>query len=330
MALTQQYDRGCRLTVVPPDGVGIFVNPVTPSGSGLSPPQLRVQFQITRTLDLNPGRAQIQVTNLGPLSLKRIEGAVGRVGDPASLATTAALRHIDATLVPGDKVVTIADAGHASVLLEAGYGPAVAAVFRGAASSIRSTWDGVDRVTTILADDGALEAATGRVHRSFDRGTPASAILAYVAKTLALRVAPTPTALAMSADILDNGFVAYGYARDALVDLLSPLQLEQEWWIDDGAIWIVPKGQPLPLPPKVVSTVPAEGASRLLAAPEGVEDGGVMVRMLLTNALKIGQAVTLVAGKLSGAYRCEAIAHSGDNRGGVFETAAILRQPTPF
>ena len=157
-----------------------------------------------------------------------------------------------------------------------------------------------------------------------------ASVLAYVAKALALRIAPTTAAAALAKDVLANGFVAHGYARDALVDLLSPLQLEQEWWIDDGAIWIVDKGQPLPLPPKVISSVPAEGASRMLAEPEGIEDGGVAVRALLTSAIKIGQSVTLAAGRLSGLYRCEAIAHSGDNRGGTFETSLILRQPTPF
>lgn len=327
MAIVRQYDRGVRLTVIPPDGPGILVNPLPPSGTGPTTPQLRVEFSVSRSLDLNPGRAAINVTNLGKLSLGRIEGAVGRVGDPASLATTSALRAIDATLAPGPPLVTIADAGHATTILEAGYAGMLGTIFTGAASRISSRWNGFERKTSIVASDGGLETSTARVHKSFERGTPLLSILKYVAKTLTMRLAPTPALALLANDILDGGFVAYGYARDALADLLSPLQLEQEWWIDDGTISIVNKGLPLPLPPVTIANVKTVGAHRLIAEPDGIEDNGVRVQTMLIGPVQIGQSVVLVAGRLSGTYRCEAILHRGDNRGGPFNTSLVLRQP---
>ena len=328
MVAVRQFDRGVRLTVIPPDGPGILVNPIVPVGRGVSVPQLRVQFRVSRSLDVHPGRAQISVTNLGALSLGAIEGAVGRVGDPASLSTASALRSIDAALAPGPQIVTVADAGHAYTLLEAGYSGVLGKVFEGAASSINSTWSGTDRVTTIRADDGALETSTARVHQSFEPGTPLTAILTIIAKALSMTVAPTPALAALSGYVAEGGDVLYGYARDALVELLSPLQLEQEFWIDDSTIWIVNKGQPLPLPPLLVSSVPADGASRMIGEPQGIEGGGVRVSMLLTSALRIGQTVTLVSGRLAGVYRCEALMHRGDNWGGsAMLSSAILRQP---
>lgn len=337
MALgVRQYDRGVRLTVVPPLAVGggvnppVVINPIPPPGGGAPAlPQIHVRFQVSKSLTPEPQRATVTVWNLAKTTRDSIAGASRRVVDWIPGGVPTPLVKVDGRLLPSDPVVVDTTSGVAHMILEAGYGGVLSSLFAGvAAPVINKHVGGIDWRTTLHGGDSELGLTQGQANKTFNAGTPASAVLAYLASTLGLVVAPTAAAASLSAFILQAGLVAVGRARDGLRDLLEGVDLT--WWVEDGTLWILGDGEFIPGPPVLVSPEDIPGMHRLLESPMRVDDNGVRVRLQLAPEVRPGHQIVIASSELAGVYRIEDVLHSGDNRSGPFETAATVRTQNPL
>jgi hypothetical protein len=355
MVSLRQFDRQISLTVVPPFGPGIRVNPPTSfvlAGGAPLIPQLRITFEVRKTITPEPSTAQIEVFNLGTISRDRVSGVIRRVIDFSQEFAFIDGRLITgSSLVPGgtaEKVSRVA--GIAYVKLEAGYNGARSQLWSGNGDRVTSRRERVDWVTAISGGDGKLGITQGVSNRSFGAGTPAVVVADYLRTVMGLG---TGTVLkpgnpllpaSLQTYVLGRPFVSTGRARDeltALLTLISAAEQENlgqvfpralEWFVDDGDLFILGPGAVLPLPPVRVSPLPDPTALRLLSTPRRTENDGLEIYTLLAPSLRPGRAVQLLSLEAAGAYRVEEVSHRGDNRGGEFTSTARLRNlaPLPF
>lgn len=337
----RQFRRDARVTLASPRGGVIAVNPiiVPPSPGVTAIPQLRVAFKVSKSLTAEPNTATIQVSNLSKLSRDR---AAEAVRDTDGWVVPAAL--VDQRLAAFGPPATAAIAtGHAYLSLEAGYSGALGTLFEGNATRAVSRHTGTDWETTIDATDGGLGIEKGVANKSFAAGTGGADLVAYLAKTMGLQSGgsmpgglPGPLVPpALVAWRAKRGYTASGKASELLSMVCGGLNLE--WFVEDGELWIVKAAVPgllippgvLPGPPVVVSPIASPASIQLLRRPLRTESDGVMVECLLAPSIRVGRAVTVVSSDLAGSYRCEAVEHVGDNRGGGYLTTAHLRSLSP-
>ena len=335
----RQFDRAAQLTVIPPDGPGILVNPDFSVVAGVPiRPQLRIAFKVEKSLSPEPNTASIKVWNLSKQSRDRAAGVVRRTIDFSK-----PFRFIDErletqliTLGGSAELITTAN-GLSYVKLSAGYGAAPAVIFEGNSSSLLSEHRGTDWITEIVANDGGLGTQKGIANKAFESGTPLVEVLKYLVRTMGLvqgtpLVVGSPTLPVGVANTVPfvNGFVACGRARDVFSALL--LSVDVEWFVDDGEVFLLDKDQTLPQPPVVVSAERDVQGLQLLSKPRRLESDGVEIRSLLAPPLRLGRRVTVVSGELAGDYRLESLQAVGDNRRARFATTAQLRSlsPVPF
>lgn len=330
-----QYDRGVRLTVIPPvpvDGspaLPVVVNPIPPPGAGAPAlPQLRIRFTVRKSITPEPQRATVEVWNLQKTTRDSIAGAARRVIDWIPGGVSTPLVSIDGRLRPADPIVVNTTGGVAHMVLEVGYGAALSTLFEGVAAPVRNRRMGPTWRTTLHGGDGELQLTQGVGGKSFEPGTPASVVLTYFATVLGLVVVPTAGSQLLSGYILQNGFVANGRARDGVSDLLNALQLT--WWVEDGQLWILAEGEFVPGPPVFCSPEDIPGFIRLLEAPMRLDDGGVRCKMQLASTVRPGHTLIIVSSELAGNYRIESATHTGDNRFGPFNTQAVVRNQAPI
>ena len=325
MATLQQFDRHASVNVIPAAGPGVLVNPPAPGGLGLaSVPELRVVFSVEKSTTHDPNRAEIKIWNLGDIERRRCDGSVKPIAnDPGSLGLI-------------DQRIPLT----ATVQLLAGYQGGMAQIFRGNGATVDHEHPDVHWITTIRAGDGLWPLSQAVANRAYAPGTPALEVVTYLATTMGLALSATQATSALSLYLLQGPLVCFGRARDALEQLLGGLPVE--WWVDDGALVILPVLDSvqselglapaiaaLPLPLVIVSPDPVPGAARLLEMPRRLEDGKASIAMLLYPEMRPGRQVS-IAGQteLFGLYRAERVVHRGDNRGGDFTTECELRPMT--
>lgn len=333
VAGARQYDRGIRLTVVPPLGLGgaapipLVINPIPPTPGGDSVPQLRVNFRVRKTLSAEPNRATVTVWNLRKTTRDAIAGSARRVVTWADDVATPFVK-VDGRLLPGDPVTLDTQNGVAHMLLEAGYGAVMAQIFGGAATTVRNRRRGPDWHTTMHAGEAELPLSQGIASQSFKPGTPAGVILQYLAGVMGLQVAPTVAAASLNGFILQGPVHVNGRARDGVTDIVEANGYA--WWAEGGLLWVLGETEVIPGPPLLTSPKDIPGTHRLLEAPQRLDDDGVRVRMLLVPTASPGQQLQVASSELAGVYRIEAVDHVGDNRTGVFQTIADVRSQAPI
>jgi hypothetical protein len=326
-----QYDRGVRLTVVPPQDLTGAVRPVLtfnprpPAYGQPSAPQMSIGFVVQRSLTPSPATAQIRILNLSKTSRDSIAGIVRSI---ATWRPSAAVVNVDGVLRPGGTEVTSTLAGMAAVRLEAGWGGALESLFVGTATRVHSRRQGPDWVTEIEATDGGFQIHKAVAYRPFPPKTPAGAVLAYLAETLGLGLAQTQGLTSLQAFSLVAGLHCQGDAWRGIQEMCAPLRLT--CWIEDGQIWILGDGESLPGQALVVSPEKIPGAIRLYREPEPIDESGLRIECALASDLRCGHLVTLASSEQRGVYRVEAVEHRGESRGGPFGSAAVIRDPTPI
>lgn len=329
MAALLQYDRGVRLTVVPPQDLAaelpnpvLTFNPRPPVQGAPAGPQMSIGFQVSRSLSPTPATATIRILNLSQTSRDSIAGIV------RSLATwrpLGAVVNVDGVLRPGGQEVTSTLAGLSAVKLEAGWGGALDQIFVGTATRVRSYRQGPDWVTEIAATDGGFQTTKAVAYKPFPPQTSASAVLTYLASTMGLTLAPTQGLASLSAFKLAAGLHCQGDAWRGIQEMCAPLRLT--CWVEDGQIWILGDGESLPGQPIVVSPQAIPGAIRLYREAEPLDDQGLQVECALASSIRCGHLVTLASSQQRGVYRVESVTHQGEARGGAFATMAVLRDP---
>ncbi len=331
MAGAAQYDRGIRVTIVPPADapiqIPIIVNPIPPPGGGApSVPQIYIRFDVDGSTTPEPERCQIEIHNLSKTTRQYISGASKRAIDwspPGEIR--GALIRIDGRILPADPILATPAAGLCHVRLEAGYGAALAVIFEGQCTMPRHRRRGNTWVTTITAGDSELELQQGMAQMSFPTGTPATAVVQYLATCMGLIVVPTVAfqTLAASKTIGTRHF--RGRARDHLAEVLAAAQLD--WWVEGKQLWILNTalGQAVEGLPVICSPADVPGAHLLLETPDTIEEGGARIQTQLAPEIRPGRRVVVTSSEVAGSFRVESRRHTGDNRGGPFHTYAIVR-----
>ncbi|MGB0768851.1 MAG: hypothetical protein ACPGYV_14210, partial [Phycisphaeraceae bacterium] len=282
VAGARQYDRGIRLTVVPPLGLGgaapipLVINPIPPTPGGESVPQLRINFRVRKTLSAEPHRASVTVWNLRKTTRDAIAGNARRVVAWADDVVAPFIK-IDGRILPGDPITVDTQNGVSHLLLEAGYGAVLSQVFSGAATAVRNRRRGPDWHTTMQCGESELPLSQAIASSQFKPGTPAGVILQYLAGVMGLKVAPTAAATSLNAFILQGPVNVNGRARDGVRDIVEANGFS--WWVESGLLWVLDDNEVIPGEPIPVSPKDIPGTYRLLEAPQRLDDDGVRVRM---------------------------------------------------
>lgn len=334
MSLTRQYDRGVRVTIVPPPDAPIpapvIINPILPPGGGApSTPQIYVRFDVTGDMTPQPQRCQIEIHNLGKTMRQQISGASKRAIDWAPPSEIrGALVRIDGRILPADPLVSTVANGLAYVKLEAGYGAVASTLFEGQCTVPRHRRRGNTWVTTLTAGDSELELQQGLAQMSFPSGTTVGAIIQYLALCMGLIVVPTATFLEIQTGAIIGTRRYVGRARDHLAELFEVAGLT--WWVEAKQLWILKEGEAVEGLPVICSPADVPGAHRLLETPDMIDDGGARIRTQLAAEIRPGRRVVVTSSEVAGTFRVEHRRHTGDNRTGPFETQAIIRSQTPL
>lgn len=332
-----QFDRTASVTIAPPTGVPMVINPPIPPVAGVRPPELRTIFTVRKAMGVAPHQAEVRVHNLAELS----RSTLARVARSAS-TTPAAGPTTDARAFLA--CVATLTAGYVNV------GPG--RLISGALLRAPSRHVGTEWITTIAIGDGAVELERAECDRAFEVGTPALEIVRYAAQCMGMTLAPIAVPAGLAAYVLTRGFTAYGKAREVIDAILAgvapdlsklptlaravqgfaqlydslagnaPMTRPLVWWVEDRMVWILERCAALPAPPIVVSARGLPGTALLLERAERADDGRVRLRMLLHPGIRLGWTISLADPPLAGLYRVEQVEHQGDNRAGVYLTTA--------
>lgn len=328
MPSVRQYDRGVRVRLFPPVGLGddveLVVNREVPLAGLPTVPQLGLAFTVSKTLTPEPNVASVRIYNLTPTTRDRISGTVRRLVD---WLPTEAVVKVDGVLRAGGNEVTSTLAGMCALRLEAGYSGALGQIFSGTVTRQRTYPQGSDTITELVCTDGGFQIAAATANRVFAPKTPAGAVAQYLAQVMGLELGQSQGLAQLSGFTLQSGLHCTGDPQRGLADIVAVLGLG--WWIEDGRVWILAEGETLPDDgdPPVVSQQVIPGAIRLWSTPEVLDQGGLRIRCTLAPGIRLGHAVVVAGGDHRGTYRVESVQHGGYNRGGTFETAAVIRNP---
>jgi hypothetical protein len=201
------------------------------------------------------------------------------------------------------------------VKLMAGYTGAESQIFEGdiAPDGISSVKDGPDWITTFTVGDGLGAHRSARIQESFAKGTPVTAIVTKLAKSLGVgignaieKISQGDVSGALTAMI--NGTVVSGPVPRELERLLA--STGYDYSIQDGQLQLVEKGGQIFR--QVAHLTPDTG---LIGSPEPGADGFTKFRSLLQPKLVPRNQVLLETATYNGIYVLDKIRHTGDTHG---------------
>ena len=280
--MTRFYGRRVRVTLskprpAPQSKVGAFFGNLMPNG--LEVENLRVRFEVKRSLSSTPNTAVIVITNLAP----------------ASRAFVA-----EQPLV---------------VSLEAGYGDALRRLFVGDVTYAASKPVGPDIETTIQASEGGRAFLHARVNRAFAGGATAIQAIRDAAAAMGLSVSADVEKRADLQQQFQQGVTLAGRVSDELSRLLAPFGLG--WSVQDGELQILDENTVL-RPNQAILIDQGSGmiGSPDVAPPSKPgQKPTVTLSCLLLPEARPGTKVKIVSRTVTGFHRIKEAAHKGDTHG---------------
>lgn len=249
--------------------------------------EMRVQFQISKSLGKEPNTCEITVTNLS----KEERAFLQR---PRTY-----------------------------VRLEAGYNEEYRHLFSGDVLDVVPTRAGVDHSTLIQVADGARAFLAARSNRSYGAGVTLRQVLNDAARSMQLEL---PKALVTSTDLdqqFANGFSMSGWTRDELTRLLAPYGYA--WSVQSGQLQILRDEDVSPETERLI-TGGVDGTG-IIGSPElgssytkagKLVKGGkpkLTVSCLLYPEITPGGRIRVESPDLNGSFRVQQVQHTGDTYG---------------
>lgn len=234
---------------------------------------LDVAFSVERSLKPEPNTAEIQVWNLNEDHRARLEE----------------LERVPATI-------------------EAGYEEQTALLFSGSLRTVFTVREGADLLTTLQSGDGEKEYQQSRVNLSIAPATPNTSVLEQITKALGIsqgNLSTVSALLAASPPLLPQGGVLSGSASQIMTRVTQSLGFE--WSIQDGALQLLQVSAPLQ--GTAVLLTPNTG---LVGSPSVDSEGILTAQSLLIPDIFPGRLLVLESERLSGNYRVEKCAYSGN------------------
>ena len=327
----EQFGRAIRVIV---HGVEL-VNQL-PSGDEDTTPTLDCDFSITKWVKPEPQPLELTLYNLSRENRDRLTQQQQRAAQ-IGWKKIQAVQSGKVLVIPGEESAAmralVADTG--IVKIYAGYQEAaqLCAYQILPQEGIEHTYNGVDWVTRIRAQDGRLpwqnawvteSQAPGVLLRDVQRVLLASEELlegTLDEETFAeaypelLQYKPTPG--------YRNGYVLHGPTQEKNTDLLTTLGLEA--FYRDGTLQYTIKGAAT-----WPDAVRLSGANNVIGAPAPMDRGFYRVVSLLDHRLEPGRQVQLYDSDDatpigSGVFRIEEVQHTGSNYGSAFYSSMVLR-----
>lgn len=249
---------------------------------------LRVTFDIEKTLKKDPNSAEITVYNLAERTRFRFQ----------------------------EKPL--------HVRLDAGYDGFLERVFSGDLRWAESRHEGVDWETRMQLGDGDRAVRFGHVSRSFKGGVTIRTALTEAAKEMGFTLPNSVTASDTAGQYV-SGLSLHGNAGDELTRLLTPLGLA--WSVQDGRLQILNERTTRPGEALLIAQDTGMIGTPEYGAPEKKGKPPVLTfRTLLKPALMPGGKVKLETTSINGVFRVERVRHSGDTHGEDWTSEVECRQ----
>ena len=267
------FNRGMTAIIGPRGGQGILVT------------DLRMTFQIERTLEKFPNNAQIEIYNLGRENRSRIEEK------------------------------------RTAILINAGYGDTLKNLFAGDIAQIVTKRSGPDIVTSIEAGDGEVSYNNTKLDISFKPGTTMGQVFDAIRSSFGLSEG-TVKGLNES-DQFQQGLTLSGSVRDHMNYIARRQNLE--WSIQNNQLQILPVDTATdeevvllnastglvgtPFKTKVVN-------QSILKKKDGqITDSGIACVSLLNAEIKPGRRIKIESEFITGVFRVHKVKHNGDTHG---------------
>ncbi len=247
--------------------------------------QLRIQFEITKSLVREPNTANITITNLAEGSRGRIEKA-------------------------------------SKVTLTAGYEDSQSVIFIGDVRTAEHFHNRPDWETVIGAGDGERAYKHARMSESFKAGTPAGLVVKACARAMGFDdgVLKDVVANVNASHAYKSGYTAHGRASDELTKVLTAT--DYEWSIQDQQLQVLAWYEVLPASVTLSSETGLLG-SPSAGTPESVGDRPTMlIRSLLQPEIKPGALIDLQSRQHNGRFKVYKVRHVGDTAGGDWYSEA--------
>lgn len=247
---------------------------------------LRVVFEIQKTLGRHPNPAQITIYNLA--------------------------RSTRDSFARGD-----------AVRLVAGYEGQADLVYAGDLVETSSLRDGADWATTVSCSDGA-RAWRANERASYRNGANVATVVESLAKSMGLAVAPGSLAVLAGSQVRGS-LVQVGQAARSMQTLLEPLGLswsiqdgalqliQLNGTTTEEAVLLSPETGLVGSPEKMGSRGTASKRDKVRATS------------LLQGTLRPGRQVKLQSEQLSGYFRVNEVLHKGDSHGDEWYSETILQ-----
>lgn len=251
--------------------------------SFLSITDLRIAFEVTKSVDKEPNTATVTISN-------------------CNAQTRAELQRQPLT-----------------IQIEAGYDGVYRSLFIGTLRFGAPKIDGTELETRLNLLDGGRAYATARLARAYSSSTELRTLLRDAAASMGLVLPPEiNTAPELSAQVA-AGVTIGGVSRDVLTRLLAPYGFS--WSIQDGKLQVLRVNQALANEAWLVNEDNGLIGSPEYSAPEnGSRSRTLTFATLLYPELTPGGKVKVESRQINGLHRIKSVNHSGDTHGSEWTT----------
>lgn len=251
---------------------------------------LRASFVVKRTTKATPNTCSLELWNPSPQTIKEI-------------------------CSPKTKL---------PIAINAGYEDGTSLIYLGEVRNGIPSRDGADVVVSMSTGDGEKEIQTARLTVPVGPKTPANVVLPNIVKSLGLKMGNTAAA---AAKLAKNQPVLYpvatvldGNAWQALQDFCDAAELECS--VQDGAVQILPKGDPLDERPYIISE-----NTGLQGTPAVDYDGSISFTCAMLPGIRPAIRVQLETEFVSGLYRLDECTYTGDTWGDDWKIDCTIAKP---
>lgn len=215
--------------------------------------------------------------------------------------------------------------------LRAGYGGNMPLILSGDISTSETVPDNADRMTTIEVVDGLAAVRDSHMSVSYEKGITGSMVLQGIAGSMGIAMTVSEEAdVLLSQKILSNGYSFVGPSKNALQKICGTCGCA--WSIQNGILQVVKKGEAVSPNVYVLNArsglidIPKEITQNGEESKKGAKKG-YEVRYLLNGAIGVDDLVMLESKMISGLFKVESVAISGDNFEGEWTCTAKLMEP---
>lgn len=287
----RQFKRNAKITAwrttVP--AVGSVFNPEKLGTNGIEITDLRIEFEIERTLTKNPNTCDVTITNL-------------------SEATRAELQRKPLL-----------------VNVEAGYDGVSRLLFVGDMHYASSKQDGADWSTLLQLGDGDRVHHSARVNKSYNGTVTIKQVLRDVAKSFGQTL---PANIESATDLnarLEGGLISFGRVRDELTRLLAPYGYQ--WSFQNNRLQILRDDEARNDTYLINEDAGMIGTPEFGSTPRSGKPPNMTIKLLLYPEILPGAKIKLESKAVPGGsvFKVLSVKHRGDTSGGDWYTSLEVK-----